>query len=200
MVLVSKKKRKQKTTVYVALEGKREKAFYEFLLSIYNKPHEKSKHINLDPNYGGNSNAILQRALRMKNNYNEVYAWFDEDVKLSQKSKDKLAEAWGIRRLGKEVKDLDLQEKYNSKSKNPILIVSTPCSIDCFLVQLSSVCLPKALNTQSCKDSFAGIISPYNSEKDYYEANFTREKIESLQEKLPVLKLILSIFKLDEKF
>jgi hypothetical protein len=199
---VSKKKRKQKTTVYVALEGKREKVFYDFLFSMY-KPDEKLKHINFDPDCGGSPDAILQRALRTKNNYDEVYAWFDEDKKLLQKSKDESAKAWGIHHgFDKEVKDSYLQEKYNSNSKrkNPILIVSAPCSIDCFLVQLSDRRLPKALNTQNCKDSFAGIIGPYNSEKDYYETKFTREEIESLQEKLPILKLILSIFKLDEKF
>ena len=77
-----KKKRKQKTTVFVSLEGKREKVFLNFLEQLYN-PSQNNIHINFSDVTGGHSNSILARAIKSSSNYDRVYAIFDEVKPLS---------------------------------------------------------------------------------------------------------------------
>jgi hypothetical protein len=193
---VSKKKRKKKTTVYIVFEGKREEKFYCFLKRKY-KP--ESVHINSNPEYGGSSDKIVQQALNMKNNYNKVYAWFDEDKSLSAEIRAELAKAWNIDKseLSEEVKDSDLQSEYNKENRNPILIVSNPCSVDGFLIKLCGGSVPKTLNTDDCKNTFNNMVKSCTascSESEYYEKNLTKDYLESKKSCLPILELILSIF------
>lgn len=193
---MTKKKRKQKTTVYISLEGKKEKAFFDFLDAIYS-PKENSININLSPKYGGSSDTILRQALKMKDNYDKVYAWFDEDLKLSDEIKERLSQAWAVEKFDGNIKDCDLQSTYNLENRNPILIVSSPCSMDGFLIQLCGGTVPKTLNTANCKNAFASIIdiNACSCEEEFYKKTFAREIIETKEKDFPLLKLILSVFK-----
>lgn len=106
-------KRKQKTTVYISMEGHREKCFYDFLYDIF-RPRDNHVNITSCPNFGGNSDRILSQALRMKSNYDRVYAWFDEDVQLTLDLRNCLGNAWGVN-IEQNVLDKDLQRTYNIK-------------------------------------------------------------------------------------
>lgn len=59
---MAKKKRNKKQSVFIALEGKRERTFLYFLQSIFDS--EKRINLNIHPDLGGTSNAILARALK----------------------------------------------------------------------------------------------------------------------------------------
>jgi hypothetical protein len=192
---MSKKKRKQKTTVYVALEGKRERTFFDFLDNLY-EPKENSINITISPRYGGSSDTILLQSIKMKNNYDKVFAWFDEDIKLSKEARDVLSQAWRVE-IDNNIKDCDLQYKCNMSNRNPIVIVSSPCSMDGFLIKLCNGTLPSILNTPNCKKTFASIIDINSclSEEEFYRKTFTKEIIETKGKDLPLLKLILSVFK-----
>jgi hypothetical protein len=129
---MGKKKRKQKQTVYVSLEGKRERAFFDFLKDLY-KPCENNINITPDKRTGGSSDTILTHALNKIHNQDKVFALFDEDVALSEEIREKLAKAWCVEGgFASDVKDKDLQAAYNANMRNPILIVSFPCAFDGF--------------------------------------------------------------------
>ncbi len=190
-----KKKRKQKTTVFVSLEGKREKVFLNFLEQLYN-PSQNNIHINFSDVTGGHSNSILARAIKSSSNYDRVYAIFDEVKPLSEDIRDSLAKIW-YTDFQQIVKDKDLQQKYNVAKRNPIIIVSNPCSIDGFLITLFNKNLPKEINEKNCKNSFSGIVgSKFNEETElnFYKKNLTKDFLEN-QKDNSILQLILSIFK-----
>jgi len=190
-----KKKRKQKTTVFVSLEGKREKVFLNFLEQLYN-PSQNNIHINFSDVTGGHSNSILARAIKSSSNYDRVYAIFDEVKPLSEDIRDSLAKIWHTD-FQQIVKDKDLQQKYNVAKRNPIIIVSNPCSIDGFLITLFNKNLPKEINEKNCKNSFSGIVgSKFNEETElnFYKTNLTKDFLEN-QKDNSILQLILSIFK-----
>ncbi|MCL2468758.1 MAG: hypothetical protein FWF24_00785 [Alphaproteobacteria bacterium] len=191
------KKRKIKATVYVSLEGKRERAFFDFLYELYD-PKTNNINITPSPKYGGNSSTILSQAIKKKNNYNQVYAWFDEDVSLSVEVKQALACAWGreLKDL-KHVADKDLQRQLNSKNKNPILIVSSPCSVDGLLLKICGKTIPQQPTTKNCKATMAGIIGgsfDEEKEKQYYRDNLTKEYLENCQD-IEALSIILLMFR-----
>lgn len=65
---MGKKKKKVKTTVYISLEGVREKAFYDYLEeSLLTK--DSNINITISPKRGGTSDTILQQAIKMKDCY-----------------------------------------------------------------------------------------------------------------------------------
>lgn len=84
---MAKKDRQRKKSIYVAREGDREEIFLKFLQEIFD-PEEKIN-FYFSPEKGGNSNAILDRAL--KSFYPISYAWFDEDDELDEEHKKELA-------------------------------------------------------------------------------------------------------------
>ncbi len=191
-----KKKRKQKTTVFVSLEGKREKVFLNFLEQLY-KPNENNIHINFSDVTGGHSNSILARAIKSSSNYDKVYAIFDEVKPLSEEIRSSLSKVWYSDEFSSNTKDKDLQQEYNSANRNPIIIVSNPCSIDGFLITLFNKKLPKEVNEKNCKNSFSGMVgSKFNEETElkFYKTNLTKELLENQKNNF-TLQLILSIFK-----
>lgn len=190
------KKRSQKTTVYVSLEGRRERVFYDHLYDLYDP---KSNNINIteNPKYGGSSDIILAQAIKMKNNYKRVYAWFDEDIQLSAEIKEELSSAWGIPYTHMaNLLDRDLQRLCNGSNKNPRLIVSSPCSVDGLLINICGKNIPEDPTTQKCKDAIAGITGNRGTKGDleYFQANLSKEDLESINN-IECLPVILSIFK-----
>ena len=69
---MAKKKRNKKQSVFIALEGKRGRTFLYFLQSIFDS--EKRINLNIHPDLGGTSNAILARALKAPG-FDKIYAW-----------------------------------------------------------------------------------------------------------------------------
>lgn len=186
-----KRHRKVRTAVYVSLEGLREEAFYYFLADLF--LDKTSRNVNIDPGRGGNSDVILERAIK-NTSYNRSFAWFDEDVSLKE-TRNKLAKCWGVEKFDPKVADKDLQDTYNKNYKNPILIVSNPCSVEGVILSLFNK-LPKKLDTKTLKNSLVGLTgSGHDLKKEiaFYKSHLTKEKLENSGN--PTLDLILLIFR-----
>lgn len=188
---MAKRYRKVRTAIYVSLEGQREEAFYSFLEDLF--LDNTSRHINIDSRRGGNSDVILERAIK-RTSCDRSFAWFDEDVPLKE-TRDKLAECWGVEKFDPKVADKDLQATYNKGYKNPILIVSNPCSVEGVILSLFNK-LPKKLDTKTLKNSLVGLTgSGHDLEKEiaFYKKHLTKEKLENSAN--PTLDLLLLIFR-----
>lgn len=191
-----KKKRPQRWTVYIVKEGeRREQGFFEFLRELY-CPREHGINITSYPGNGGTSTSLLKEALRCKDNYCRVYAWFDEDVPLDNSVKIQLANVWGSQPFSSNIPDKDLQPTYNKENKNPILIVSTPCSCDGFLMELCGGNISTPLTTTKCKNAFDGMTNAKNKEEEicFYKKKFCKSFLQKKRTNSKVLDLLLSVF------
>lgn len=193
-----KRKRERKTNIFIAREGDREEIFINYLQSLFDP--EKKITLNFPLEKGGNSNVILDRAL--KSFYSKVYAWFDEDDGLDDDRRNILEKRWNIN-FPSEVKDRDLQS-YNTNLKNPIIIVSTPLSVEGMLIRLFDFNLPALISPVLSKDDFEenkkrmktsvkGFMGG-SSDLEYYKTNLTKEKILLKAKDIVELQLLLSIF------
>ena len=195
---MARKKRKQRTTVYVVKEGeRREQGFYEFLYELYS-PTEHNLSITTPGHkgFGGSSDSLVLEGLRVKDNYDKVYVWFDEDMPLSPKIRKMLGNAWRCGTISADILDKDLQQFCNLSRRNPILIVSHPSSCDGFLFEL---CSQKKLvgqkGTKEYKSAFAGLTHAKNKEEEieYYRSRLTKTALE--KENNLILQELLGIFK-----
>lgn len=197
----NKRKRERKTNIFIAREGDREEVFINYLQSLFDP--DKTITLNFPLEKGGNSNVILDRAL--KSFYSKVYAWFDEDDGLDNERKDILEKRWNIK-FPKGVKDKDLQS-YNTKLKNPIVIVSTPLSVEGILIRLFDFKLPTLIspvlskkdfeeNKKRMKTSVKGFMGNI-SDLEYYRTNLTKEKLLLKAKDIIELQLLLSIFNIN---
>lgn len=194
---MGKKKKKVKTTVYISLEGVREKAFYDYLEEAL-LTKDSNINITISPKRGGTSDTILQQAIKMKDCYDRVYAWFDEDVSLSDEMRKKLAEAWGYSQFPANIKDSELQRIYNnSGKKKPFLIVSTPCCVDGMLIKICNKQLPVKPSTFKCKSAISGIMGKRGVneeiEKQYYRDNLSIDNLRTRTD-IEALPIIFTIF------
>ena len=195
---MARKKRKPRTTIYVVKEGeRREQGFYEFLYELHSPAqHNLSITTPGHKGFGGSSDSLVLAGLRVKDNYDKVYVWFDEDRPLSAKTRTMLSTAWRCGPIPTNILDKDLQQSCNLSRRNPILIVSHPCSCDGFLFEL---CSKKKLTgqkgTKEYKSAFAGLTHARNKEEEieYYRSLFTKTTLE--KENNPILQELLSIFK-----
>lgn len=131
-----KKKRK---SILVVHEGYREKYFLEHIGQF------SDFRLNLQPCYGKDADNVLNTAFKCSDYGQVVFAFFDEDfqfVKELQISEDVLAaleKRWHL--TDGKLKDIpytDLQNA-NINNKNPILIVSSPNSIEGLILMLLGV-------------------------------------------------------------
>lgn len=193
-----KRKRERKTNIFIAREGDREEIFINYLQSLFDP--EKKITLNFPLEKGGNSNVILDRAL--KSFYSKVYAWFDEDDGWDDDRRNILEKRWNIN-FPSGVKDRDLQS-YNTNLKNPIIIVSTPLSVEGMLIRLFDFNLPTLISPVLSKDDFEenkkrmktsvkGFMGG-SSDLEYYKTNLTKEKILLKAKDIVELQLLLSIF------
>ena len=195
---MARRKRKQRTTVYVVKEGeRREQGFYEFLYELY-LPTQHNLSITTPGHrgFGGSSDSLVSEGLRVKDNYDRVYVWFDEDVPLSPKIRKQLETAWRCRPISADILDKDLQQYCNSSRRNPILIVSYPSSCDGFLFELCSKKTSTGKKgTKAYKNAFAGLTHAKNKDEeiDYYRSCLTKTALE--KENNPILQELLNIFK-----
>ncbi len=197
---MAKKDRKRRPSVYIAREGDREENFLKFLQEIFD-PEERIK-LYFSPEKGGNSNAILDRAL--KSFYPVSYAWFDEDDELDEEHKKELEKRWYLEQgTLKNIADRNLQ-RYNEKLNFPIIIVSYPYSAEGILIRLFNKKLPNLIkpvknkedfekNKRRMKNSVDGFIGKM-SDIEYYRKNLTKEYILEKSKEIEELKLLLTIF------
>ena len=189
---MTKKRRKVKTTVSVSFEGKRELSFFEYLCDLFY--NDKTRHINVDDKFGGDSDSIVERAIK-KSSYDKSFAWFDEDVKLSPEVRESLEDCWR-QKFDASVPDKDLQKTYNTENRNPILIVSNPRAFEGLILSLFNIRLDKSADTKKYKNAFDGHTKcggDLEKEKDFYKKNLPKEKLENSNN--DTIALILSIFK-----
>lgn len=71
---MAKKKRNKKQSVFIALEGKRERTFLHFLQSVFDPAGRIN--LNIHPDLGRTSNAILDRALKAPEHYKPLASIF----------------------------------------------------------------------------------------------------------------------------
>lgn len=196
---MAKRKRNKKQSVFIALEGKRERTFLHFLQSVFDS--EKRINLNIHPDLGGTSNAILDRALKAPG-YDKIYAWFDEDDKLSADRKCELSERWRVD-IDPNVPDKELQN-LNIENRKPTVIVSNPLSIEGILIRLFEHKIPNFKepvfdednleeNKKMIKSAVKGIFDKKN-EADFYKENLSEEYILKKAKDIEELRLLLSIF------
>ena len=196
---MAKKKRNKKQSVFIALEGKRERTFLYFLQSIFDS--EKRINLNIHPDLGGTSNAILARALKAPG-FDKIYAWFDEDDKLYTDWKSELGKRWKVT-IGASVSDKELQN-LNIENRKPTIIVSNPLSIEGLLIRLFEHKIPKFKeplfdednldkNKKMIKSALKGIFGK-KDEAEFYKENLSKEYILKKAKDIEELRLLLSIF------
>ena len=196
---MAKKKRNKKQSVFIALEGKRERTFLYFLQSIFDS--EKRINLNIHPDLGGTSNAILARALKAPG-FDKIYAWFDDDDKLDTDWKSELGKIWKVT-IGASVSDKELQN-LNIENRKPTIIVSNPLSIEGLLIRLFEHKIPKFKeplfdednldkNKKMIKSALKGIFGK-KDEAEFYKENLSKEYILKKAKDIEELRLLLSIF------
>ena len=195
-----KKNRNRKPTVFIAREGDREELFLCYLKKLFD-PEDKIT-LKFPPEKGGNSNAILDRALHSV--HSNSYAWFDEDDELDDEHKEELKKRWHLSEdFPKNVRDFELQS-YNEKMCSPIVVVSTPLSVEGILIRLfnKKISILKEPvkseenleeNKRRMKSSLSGVYGNV-PEEEYYRKNLPKEYIIKKAEEIEELKILLSIF------
>ena len=156
-------------------------------------------------NYGGNPEKRISTALKNIGKYEIVIAWLDNDLQITKKDILKqLEKFWCINRIDKEINLVDLKQ-LNTKSKNPIIILSMPLTIENVIIEALGKRSPKykseytlGKNVDFLKDALSGIwgVEGCRDEYSYYVKNLTKEnilkrapKINSLDELFKILKL-----------
>lgn len=196
---MAKKKRKKEQIIFVVLEGNREKEFILYLSEVFDPNHNIK--IKYHPDFGGCSDAILDRALRSCF-YDRVYVWFDEDSKLSKDRINALKKCWNIK-IPERCNDRDLQA-LNHKMRNPILIVSNPISIEGIIIKLFDKNIPNfaepllstnnlEYNKRIIKNSVEGIMQNC-CDIEYYRNNLSKNQILEKASEIKELEILLSIF------
>lgn len=199
--MAKKRDRNRKTTVYAVMEGKRERIFLDYLIELYNP---KSNNINITPSpiAGGSPEHLINDALKNLN-YKKVFVWLDADTPIDDRDPlniySKLEKTWNLKNeIDRNTPIEELQEKYNSQMRNPILIVSTPLSVEGVIIRLFDKKIPEmtealAENKIKMKNSVSGIFGS-TQELEYYRDKLSRESLEGKTTKIKELELILSFF------
>lgn len=193
-------KRKETKTISFYSSGRKTRKDF----SIFSTKHfdsEKRINLNIHPDLGGTSNAILARALKAPG-FDKIYAWFDEDDKLDTDWKSELGKRWKVT-IGASVSDKELQN-LNIENRKPTIIVSNPLSIEGLLIRLFEHKIPKFKeplfdednldkNKKMIKSALKGIFGK-KDEAEFYKENLSKEYILKKAKDIEELRLLLSIF------
>jgi len=197
---MGKKKRSRKITVYAAVEGKTELALLEYLEEIYTDRAEVN--ITENPSKGGSSDKIVCDAIDNANKYQRCFAWFDEDMNLSGATRKKLVRCWNLKEPAAQAIETEpvhlLQSKFNSKQRNPVLIVSNPVCADGLILSIlgkttpHSVYMPekRAQHIQDTKNTLKGVFNGIEPE-EYYTKHLPKNILEQRRQQIPELDLLI---------
>jgi len=128
----------RRDSIYVMYEGYREGYFLEHLAGY------STVRLNPQPCNGGNANQIVTNGIKHSARDVNVYVFFDEDFEsrpgytISDEALEGLKNAWKIDHSLKGCAYRNLQT-LNKDQRNPILVVSSPQSIEGFLLRLLGI-------------------------------------------------------------
>ena len=196
--MAKKRNRQRKNVIFISREGKREEIFIKYLQELFD-PNENIVELKYPQETGGNSNVILERAI--KTYYEKTIAWFDEDNALDKEHRKQLEKCWNTK-IPKETPDRDLQS-FNIHKRKPILIVSTPMSVEGIIIRLCCKSIPSLKqpilsnenlegNKRKIKAAVKGFI--HGDDIDYYRKYLDKNTILKKAKSIKELRILLSIF------
>ena len=180
--------KKRRNSIYVIYEGYREGYFLEHL--------EKHSGVRLNSQFcsGGNANQIVTNGIKHSARDMNVYVFFDEDFeskpdqKISDETLEGLAKAWKLDNATLAgCLYTKLQEK-NKDMRNPIIVVSSPQSIEGFILRLLDILQKDTLKGKTAKqlkqmiDSLLGNVQLHNG--DVRQIQFCDEKIAKYRQEI----------------
>jgi len=205
---LAKKKRAKNKTTYICHEGDREERFLKFLDELFEPKTNKISFLSQHSS-GGNPDRVVGFALK-ECHRNLSVAWFDEDFdpanSLSQELRDRLMKAWLVPHDARSdflaLPMVQLNEKYNKKHRNPILIVSSPVCVESMILSIMGENCPIETYDPDDRDRQINILKDrvriaFNGveECEYYRDHFTVDHLEQLAETNSALKVLLSLFR-----
>ena len=199
---MGKTRRQRKITIYCRVEGDREDLILQHLIDLYSDPSKVSIPDNRNAR-GGNPDEIIAVTLRNAH-FNKTFVWIDEDVDISPETREGLGRAW---RLDGEGMDLiakcplnQIQTTFNQRLLNPIIIVSTPISVESLVLQMLGRNIPhSALNLASRDQQIRDLKNAVKSalggqdEIEHYRQHLTKMHIDNIRVKIPLIDQIIKI-------
>ena len=199
---MGKTRRQRKITIFCRVEGDREDLILQHLIDLYSDPSKVSIPDNRNAR-GGNPDEIIAVTLRNAH-FNKTFVWIDEDVDISPEAREGLGRAW---RLDGKGMDLiakcplnQIQTTFNQRLLNPIIIVSTPISVESLVLQMLGRNIPhSALNLSSRDQQIRDLKNAVKSalggqdEMEHYRKHLTKKHIDSIRVKIPPIDQIIKI-------
>lgn len=202
--------RKVQTTIYIAGEGHRERAFLDFINDTFST--ELSRNNTLlkieEEDLGGNPTKRIKLAIINKD-FDYSITILDDDVEMLEKDIEimysSLSKSWCTESKIHKLTPLSRLQEYNPNNKNPIIIVCQPLNFDSVIIQFLGHELPilhstnLESNQSTLKKSVCGILqlsSSYQNEYDYYKNNITKQMCLTRAKKIPQLNFLFKLLKL----
>lgn len=196
------KKRSRNITVYCAIEGKDELRFLEFLKEQYSDP--KKMKFPENPYKGGNSDVVLQNALKNTHKFDRALAWFDEDIDILDKENLKsLAKYWNLDSMSTQqilTEPINsFLKSFNQEKKNPTLIISQPVCFEGFILRILGKKCPHTLFDENIRDKQVKDLKnaiPEDLKKDpynFYKKYLTKDCLEKKRNSIAELDLLIKI-------
>lgn len=195
---MGKKKRSRKTTVFCSVEGHDEALFLEYLKELYSD--QGTMNFPDNPIRGGSGDHILSFAIKSCH-FDRSFAWIDEDVDLNRESREKLAQCWGVDTQELIATPLNkIQEVFNSRNTNPVLIVSQPICFESLILRILGKNIPYAeyepdkrkMQIKNLKSALAGVLG-LEPPLEYYRKNLDKEILGVKRKKIPELELLIQM-------
>jgi hypothetical protein len=203
-----KKTRNKKRTIFAVIEGaKAERILLSKLITIYMDPSKSN--IQVNSTHGGNPSSLIDISInRLNCGFDKVFVWIDEDKELKKTALDKLAKSWevvGINGLY-ECPLSNLQKTFNTKFKNPILVVSQPVCVESIYLailknensKIQYQPCHRASQIESLKNELTAILG--RDFKKFVEENINKEMIENARLRVYELNLIIKILASNDEF
>lgn len=207
---LNNKKRIARTTIFIACEGCREHSFLSCIKELFKEELDK-KLVTLEIDskrnkFGGDPKVTINRALKKCEEYEKVIALIDEDKELTDKETiEDLCKAWCVNKPKKAVCLQELKN-LNKKSKNPIIVLSQPLSIESVVIKTLGKKMPKLntnLSNKSKVDNLKGYLEEIfgfkddaNKEKQYYINHLKKDDLLRRVSSIPTLKELFNILKI----
>lgn len=198
---MGKKKRQKKVIVSYIYEGEREEIFLKYLTEIY---ESDAKPLTMFSKRGGSADSIISNTLKALDRGTYLFVVLDEDFEqkdpLSIKTLRALEKVWCLKASSLNKVPYRNLNSYNIKQRKPIIVFSTPHSIEGILLQILNV--PKKdlenSNTDRLKDRLNGCCHA-KFDADFLKERFSKAVIEDKRTVIPELDLIISLMEKAKK-